>query len=520
MSDNQSNIPAKPGNAPGAAEPWRSAAFTDSRIGAMLGAGNIPPAAGSDKWPPPSPEELQGDFPQYQIRGILGCGGMSAVYHVHDVALDRDVALKVLRPALMTEECSIERFVNEARITARLDHPNIPAVYALASDGKRTSAFTMKVLEGQTLQQLLAKNEREDVDGLSAAIDVLLRICDALAFAHSKGVLHLDIKPSNVIVADYGQIYLVDWGVARRKTELPKGPGKTFAEHGTPAYMAPEQATGEHWKLDERTDIFALGGVLYRILCGRAPHAAPTAEQEFDKAANTAVTPPDPVEARKGQPLPQRLVSICMKALSADPAQRYQTVQEFQSDLDRYARGLAHLPQRTYKAGEVIVNEGEAGDAAYVVIDGDCVATRIVDGEPQELRRLKTGEVFGEVAIFAGKPRSATVRALTDTVLGFVEQAALHEGMERTSFLSLAVRTLGATFLDLERQLARQRQQSRVIELALRHVALHGERGRTPWKPLLETLTQTTGATEADVSSWVLGAPGLSIEDEALVLRG
>ena len=451
--------------------------------------------------------------------GLLGSGGVARVYRVRDEVLDREVALKVLRPELMTEKVAIENFVNEARITAQLDHPNIPAVYAMASDKKRSSVFTMKVLEGRTLQQLLEENARQKIDGLSAAIEVLLRICDAVAFAHSKGVLHLDIKPSNIIVAGYGQIYLVDWGFARRKAELPKGPGEKIEEEGTPAYMAPEQATGEHWKLDERTDIFALGGVLYRILCGRSPHAASTTEEAIDMAAKGELTPPDVVASGKGQALPRRLVSICMKALSADPAQRYHSVEAFQQDLERYARGLAQLPQRTFKAGEAIITEGEPGDAAYVIIDGECVVTRLVSGQQQELCRLKIGELFGEVAIFSGKPRMATVRAVTDTVVGVVDQAALREEMERTSFMSLAIRTFSSTFHELDRQLARQRQQSRVVELALRHVALHGEGGRTPWKPLLAMLMQSTGASEADVSSWVLGAPGVSIEGESIVLR-
>ena len=421
--------------------------------------------------------------------GLLGSGGVARVYRVRDEVLGREVALKVLRPELMTEQSAIDNFVNEARITAQLDHPNIPAVYTLASDRKRSSVFTMKVLEGQTLQHLLDENARQKIDGLSAAIDVLLRICDAVAFAHSKGILHLDIKPLNVIVADYGQIYLVDWGLARRKAELPKMSGGKSEEEGTPAYMAPEQARGEIWRLDERTDIFALGGVLYRILCGRAPYAGSSTEEAIQKATRGEVSPPDVVAATKGQTLPGRLVSICMKALSTDPAQRYQSVRAFHQDLERYVRGLSQLPQRTFRAGEAIISEGEPGDAAYVIVDGECVVTKLVDGRPQELRRLKAGELFGEVAIFSGKPRVATVRAVTDTVVGFVDQAAVREEMGRTSFMSLAIRTLASTFLDLDRTLARQRQRRHVVEIALRHVALHGEGGRTPWKALLTTIT-------------------------------
>ena len=446
--------------------------------------------------------------------GLLGSGGMARVYRVRDEVLGREVALKVLRPELTQQDRLLESFINEARITAQLDHPNIPAVYALASDRKHTCAFTMKVLEGQTLQQQLEENEREGVDGLSDALEVLIRICDAVAFAHAKGVLHLDLKPSNVIVGGYGQIYLVDWGIARRKAELPSGPVEVAAGQGTPVYMAPEQAKGELWKLDERTDVFALGGILYRILSGTPPHAATTAELAFDKALKGECTPPTK-PAHPGQALPPRLVAICMKALSADPAHRYPTVEAFQRDLERYAHGLSQLPRLRFKAGEAIVTEGEPGDAAYVIIDGQCVASRLVAGQPQELRRLNPGELFGEAAIFTGQPRSATVTALTDTVLGHIDQAALKEEMERTSFMALAIRTVASTFLDLDRQLALERQQSQAVEHALRQ--LLASNGRTPWAPLLAALVERTGASEGDVAAWVLGAPGFSLEGEALV---
>src|SRR5262249_44864587 len=127
--------------------------------------------------------------------------------------------------------------------------------------------------------------------------------------------------------------------------------------------------------------------------------------------------------------------------------------------------------------------------------------------------------MFGEATIFTGEPRSATVSAVTEVVVGIVEKATLIEEMERTSYMALAIRTLASTFLDIDRQSSRLRQQSRVVELALRHVALHGERGRARWKPLLSTLVQSTGASEADASSWVLGAAGVSIENDYLVLR-
>lgn len=445
--------------------------------------------------------------------GLLGSGGMARVYRIRDEILGREVALKVLRPELMKIDEALDGFVNEARITAQLDHPNIPAVYALASDRKRSSVFTMKMLEGQTLQQQL---EEKDHPGVLAALEVLLRVCDAVAFAHSKGVLHLDLKPSNIIVGSFGQIYLVDWGIARRKADLPTAATPASHSQGTPSYMAPEQAKGELWKLDERTDVFGLGGVLYRILTGRAPHGAPTAEQAHEKALVGVVTPPDLAAVKR--PVPRRLSAICMKALAPDPAQRYQTVEAFQHDLERYAHGLSQLPMRSFKTGEAIVTEGEPGDAAYVIVSGSCVATRVFGGQPQELRRLNAGELFGEAAVFTGQPRSATVSAVTDTVVGIVDQAALREEMDRTSFMSLAIRTVASTFLDLDRQLLHQRQQSQVVEQALRHLVSTGSR-TTPWAPLLTDLVQSSGASADEVAMWMSGAKGFAIKGDALTFE-
>jgi serine/threonine-protein kinase len=461
---------------------------------------------------------LQNRFPEYQIHDALGQGGMSTVYRVHDGTLGRDVALKVLRLEWIDEGAAIEKFVNEARITAQLNHPNIPAVYALESRGDGMNVFTMKMLEGRTLHDVIIESERAGRDATAEVVEILLRICDALAFAHSKGVLHLDLKPANVFVANFGQIYLVDWGIAKRLSELPAEPIEPDTVEGTPSYMAPEQARGEPWKFDARTDIFALGGLLYRVLSGRPPHPASTAASALVLAATAQVVPPNEVAAEKGRTVPGRLVSICMKAMAPDSEHRYESVAEFQQDLARYARGLTHLPQRAYQAGEIIFAEGDRGDAAYVIISGGCAVTRQVGDRIQELRRLGVGEMFGEAAVFLGNPRSATVRAITDTVVGVVDQALLREEMERKSFMSLAIRTVTSTFLDLDQQLARERQRSRVIELALRHAARHGERGRTPWKPLLEMLVERTGASEDDITSWLLGAEGVAIDDESLFL--
>ncbi|MHB8879230.1 MAG: serine/threonine protein kinase, partial [Myxococcaceae bacterium] len=137
--------------------------------------------------------------------GILGQGGMSRVYRVRDESLGREIALKVLRPELVKHDAALERFVEEAKITAKLDHPNIPPVYALASDRRKSTCFTMKVLEGVTLQQMLERDRQAGTEGLFPALEVLVRVCDAVAFAHGRGIIHCDLKPQNVMVAEHGR---------------------------------------------------------------------------------------------------------------------------------------------------------------------------------------------------------------------------------------------------------------------------------------------------------------------------
>ncbi|MFO0600198.1 MAG: protein kinase [Myxococcaceae bacterium] len=459
--------------------------------------------------------------------GLLGAGGMSRVYRVKDKTLGREVAFKVLRPELVKDEDALGRFVEEARITAQLDHPNIPAVYALAADSRRSTCFTMKVLDGQSLQQMLEENEKEGVDGLFAALDVMVRVCDAVSFAHSRGVLHLDLKPHNVMVAEYGQIYLVDWGLSRRKAELPTKETDDGAMHGTPAYMAPEQANGQNWNLDERTDVFGLGGMLFRILAGRPPYLERTADETLAAAAEARQYSPDQVSKRGGQGMPRRLIAIAMKALSPDRTQRYQEVSEFKRELEEFIRGMAQLPRKTFAAGEAIVREGEPGDAAYVIFEGHCQASRVVGGKKQQLRLLGPGEMFGETAVFTGAPRSATVTALMDTVVGVVDQMYLREEMERTSFMSLAIRTVASSFLDLNNQTAAMLESARlgkVIELALRDLALMGVAGSggsrtTPWRPLLKKLAAETGFPEDDIAQRILREKGFDVENDHLILR-
>ena len=455
---------------------------------------------------------------QIQDLGLLGQGGMSRVYRVLDEALDREIALKVLRPELLKEPVALARFVEEAKITAQLDHPNIPPLYALSSEKKKSTCFTMKVLEGMSMQQMLERRPNTGMDALFAALEVMVRVCDAVAFAHGKGILHLDLKPGNVMVAEHGQIYVVDWGLARRKADLPSPADDDESATGTPAYMAPEQARGQNYALDERTDIFALGGMLYRILVGRPPYVAKTAEDTLLLAEKANVVSPETI-APPGASTPRRLVAICMRALAPDPERRYPTVAEFRRDVEDFIRGTAKLPEKLFAAGEAIVREGETGDCAYIILDGHCQANRVVAGKTQMLRLLGPGEMFGEAAVLTGSPRLATVTAMMDTTVAVVDRTFLQEEMERTSLIALAIRTVAASFLDLNGQTAALLQEQtyvKAIDFCLRELALTGRVAGTsrwvPWKALLARVAQKTGLPAEAIVERIARQPGLQVD--------
>jgi eukaryotic-like serine/threonine-protein kinase len=453
--------------------------------------------------------------------GLLGQGGMSRVYRVRDASLGREVAFKVLRPELASEGDALDRFIEEAKITAQLDHPNIPPVYALAADKKRTTCFTMKVLEGMSMQEMLLKPRTEGVEGLFAALEVLVRVCDAVAFAHGRGIIHCDLKPQNVMVAEHGQIYLVDWGLARRKAQLPKADRDTEGAIGTPAYMAPEQARGHNHAIDERTDVFALGGMLYRILAGRPPYVGSTADETLQLAEAARIVDPAQV-APKGATVPRRLVAIAMRALSLRPEDRYPDVAEFRRDLEDFIRGTARLPEKTFAAGEPIVREGEEGDCAYIILDGHCQVSRQVGGKTQMLRLLGPGEMFGEAAVLTGSPRLATVTALMETTVAVVDRVLIQEEMERTSLMSLAVRAVASAFLDLNGQTAGllvEQSQMKAVDLALRELALFGQTGDggtrwVAWKPLLEKIAAQTNLPLNTISERIARQKGMRIDRE------
>jgi serine/threonine-protein kinase len=361
---------------------------------------------------------------RYRRLGEIGRGGMATVYSVRDTSLLRRTAMKVLTRRLANQHADVERFLREARITAQLDHPNIVPVHEIGTDADGNLYFTMKQVEGRTLAAWIEELQHPPLhaEAFHEMMEAYLRVCDAVAFAHSRGVVHRDIKPENIMVGLYGQVYVMDWGIAEVLSEPSTSfPGAYVPLAGTPAFMAPEQASRK--PVDERTDVFALGALLYAILTGRPPYDGEDSQTVLEQARACAVGFPPGLSG-----LPTVLCDVTLRAMARDPDRRYQTTLDLRRDVEASLHAMPFSTQ-TFPAGAKIVVEGEPGDSAYIVVSGTCVAYKTVAGERRVLRRLPAGAAFGEMAVLSGKARTATVEAETDVVVSVVSRALLERNL-------------------------------------------------------------------------------------------
>lgn len=270
---------------------------------------------------------------RYVLLDTLGRGGMGTVYLARDTALDREVALKVL--SLPDPDDGLARRMRaEASILARLEHPGIVPVHDAGRLPDGRVFYVMKRVRGRRLDQL-------DTAAMSIADLVRLarRICDPIAFAHAHRIIHRDLKPANVMIGDFGEVLVLDWGVAKvsreAQQEVERAPmgegtppaGQTVAGDaiGTPGWMAPEQRAGGAADADERTDVYGIAAILFFLLCGGPP-------PDSDDAIRGALE-------QRGPPLHRRLRAIVGKGLSADAAGRYASITDLASDLDRFLDG-------------------------------------------------------------------------------------------------------------------------------------------------------------------------------------
>jgi eukaryotic-like serine/threonine-protein kinase len=342
---------------------------------------------------PAGPEAREsGSLPGYQIAGLIGRGGMGEVVRGHDVEIGRDVAIKRLRGAQASPD-AVARFLREAKIQARLEHPAIIPVHTIGRDSEGQPYFTMKRITGVTLVEVLAKGDMPRQRLLRAFVDV----CRAMDFAHGKRVVHRDLKPANVMLGDYGEVYVLDWGLARVLDGTPAdeevskvgdgvpsidGSTQVGAMLGTPGYMAPEQMEDAH-AVDTAADVYALGSIMFEILTRQALHRK--GQILTSTLGGTDISPASRCPELN---VPPELDALCVSALAREQSRR-PSARELADRVEGFLDGDRDLEARRRI---VALELAEARDA-------------IASGEPA--RRAEAMQAAGRALALDPKSRDA-----------------------------------------------------------------------------------------------------------------
>jgi WD40 repeat protein/serine/threonine protein kinase len=338
-----------------------------------------PPDCGLDNGHSSNPPSVNSAAPtdgRYTLTRLHALGGIGQVWLARDDDLGREVALKELRPERERNPALAARFLREARITGQLQHPGIVPVYELVPGAANGEApfYTMRFVQGRTLTDAARAYHEKRAAGAAGPLDqaallnVFVSVCNTVAYAHSRGVIHRDLKGQNVVLGDFGEVMVLDWGFAKLMDRAgcgvgddessgagglapepwPLNPDQTLAGQvvGTPAYMAPEQASGRLDLIDCRTDVFGLGAILYEILTGQPPFTGVDTKEILGKVRRGV--PPAPEAVRSG--VPAALAAVCRRALARDPAQRYPSAAELGHEVQRW---LADEPVSAHREGPV-----------------------------------------------------------------------------------------------------------------------------------------------------------------------
>jgi len=394
---------------------------------------------------------------RYKITGKLGQGSMGVVYRGRDPYINRDVGIKIARPSrnVVGEKADRyrERFFLEAQSAGMLMHPNIIAVYD-AGMYRDFCYITMEYVDGPTLEKHCKK---ENLLPISRVVEIMFIVSKALDYAHKIGVIHRDVKPSNIMLTKSGSVKIADFSIAQIKTEQTVSKGIV----GSPSYMSPEQVKEE--PVEERSDIFSLGSVFYELLTGQQAFPG---DNYFSIMYRISNEEPEPI--RKIRPeVPEILTKIVRKAMAKDPEDRYQTCMDFAYDLRVALRGMTGTTRIEkvedvvdyvlnvpffenfskdqvkeilnasniikVRKGKVVVAEGEIDDSFYIILSGRAA----VQKENENIAIIGRGECFGEMSYLSGQARIATVLADTDCILLKISATLLDRASESMQLLFL-----------------------------------------------------------------------------------
>jgi serine/threonine protein kinase len=336
----------------------------------------------------------------YGLKEEIARGGMGRIYLGEDPGLKRTVAVKVSTVSYGGED---PRFVKEAKVLAALAHPSIVPIYNIGEESEGHPFYAMKLVKGRTLQAVikgLSEGHEETVHHYTQKrlLTVFRKVCDAMAFAHSKGILHRDLKPENIMVGEFGEVLVMDWGLAKTRGEnelAARTPAQGLAEAadsgvenvgmtmegevlGTPQYMSPEQASGMSADLDDRADVYALGGILYSILALRPPVGGSTLEEVLSKVKTGAILPMDPSfrepfdEKKKIERVPEAVLAVIRKAMALERENRYPSVAALAEEIEAYELGYATSAQAAglLKRSRLWLGRNKAFAVTLLVVGG------------------------------------------------------------------------------------------------------------------------------------------------------
>ena len=388
----------------------------------------------------------EGDDERYELREVLGEGGMGEVRLCRDRRLGREVALKVIRATGAQRPDLRARFEREARVQGQLEHPSIVPIYDIGLDAHGAAYFTMRRVRGLTLEQVLEARRKGSAAAQSFSPARLLgafaSVCQAVAFAHARGLVHRDLKPANIMLGDFGEVYLLDWGLAKvvgapetaggAEGASVHGSGATRAGDamGTPGYMAPEQVRGELDRVDERCDVYALGAILFELLTLERLHQGATVQELYATTlggaeARAAVRAP-------GHAVPPELEAVYVRATALEPAERFPSARELHDAVERYVEGDRDLERRRVlargHAAEALRHAeaaaGSGGGASHQAALREAGAALALDPEQHEALGL-----LARLLLAAPREVPASARLELDEASDRVQHAAARTGV-------------------------------------------------------------------------------------------
>jgi eukaryotic-like serine/threonine-protein kinase len=434
----------------------------------------------------------------YEVRRLLGQGGMGVVYEAHQLSLNRPVAIKLIRSGSFASESELRRFQNEAEAVAQLDHPHIVPIYEVTQHRGR-HFFSMKLIAGAGLDKRLA----EFADDLRGIARLVSTIAEAIHHAHQRGILHRDLKPANILLDENEEPQVTDFGLAKR---IDGDPELTQSNTliGTPSYMAPEQTTRGRGGVSTATDVYGLGTILYSLLAGRAPFSGTTVVETLDMVRTQYPEPPSRLNPR----VPHDLEVICLKCLEKDPGRRYPSALAISEDLSRWLRNEPILARRVNPLVRAAMwcrrNAPIAATAALALVflmGGFVTVTWKWREALRERARsdavvdLLTQRVFARAdPDLTSQGRDLTIRELLDgaasTLGGWLDGQTDVEAQVR--------QTIGGAYLSLDQ--FQQAEEQLLLAISL-DTKVNGPTGRTGLRAinLLSTLLVRTGhAAEAE----------------------